>query len=495
MSESTTPVAAERPAEPLVYRPIAGLAIAGLTFAILYAGLVLFGIGLALFKGEPFFLGAEWYVLAFAIAGGVCSFLALRQIRTSEGTRAGASLAQVGLWLSILCGLGSFAYTFATKLAVKQQANDFVLNKGPGKGFFPLIQAGQINAAFLLTKAPDDRQLNPNNENDMEKFCDLPGDPKDPHGPLSYFRKFDYVCLLQQPCEEIIPRSADCYYESKSYVVQRTYRIRNAEGVFDIEFRVKSMDSSAPGEGRKWQVVWAPGQQRVDMVQLTPWGEKMVKLRQSAAAFADIWLQKLAMGAVGELYADMRSPVARRQTRGVQVALIQAAPASILGATSGGPSYVLLPALAEVGVLYSGSEKAAANGPIVATHPTIRGDDKNLLRPFLDRYLSVLGRVPGVGLESPPRIGEKDVKRSRWQKKDGRLEMTLDVEVPVPLPAGLPAQGLLLVGRILLEADANTDPRATPDQVWRVVRLEIDRALPLAAPPDGMPRRPQGRPG
>src|SRR5262249_37684690 len=110
--EPTSPVAPERPAEPLVYRPVSGLAIAGLIFAALYAAIVLFSVVLAFVRRQPFFLPG--WMLTLAIAGAVLSFLALRQIRTSEGTRAGVPLARWGLWLSALFGVGSFTFALFT---------------------------------------------------------------------------------------------------------------------------------------------------------------------------------------------------------------------------------------------------------------------------------------------------------------------------------------------------------------------------------------------
>src|SRR5262245_51598195 len=112
MAEPTPPVAAERPAEPLVYRPLSGLAIAGLALGGVYAVLVVFSVVVGLLRREPFFL--PLWLLLFPLLGGVLCVLALRQIRQAEGTRAGGALARTGLWLSVLAGLGYTTYSAFT---------------------------------------------------------------------------------------------------------------------------------------------------------------------------------------------------------------------------------------------------------------------------------------------------------------------------------------------------------------------------------------------
>src|SRR5262249_21378188 len=91
------------------------------------------------------------------------------EIRKSEGTRAGTTLARWGLWMSVVAGLGYFAYDKATELALTQQANNFLLVEGKDSGFFPrLLKAGadqpddneaavNLNAAFLLTRPASHR--------------------------------------------------------------------------------------------------------------------------------------------------------------------------------------------------------------------------------------------------------------------------------------------------------------------------------------------------
>src|SRR5262245_51273310 len=138
MPEPTPPLAAERTGEPLVYRPLSGLAIAGLTLSGVYAALVVASLVIAFLRHEPFFL--PFWLLLLPLAGAVLCVLGLRQIKKAEGTRAGAALARAGLWLSVLAGVGYATYSSFTGLAIRQQANRFLMEKGADSGFFPRLQ-------------------------------------------------------------------------------------------------------------------------------------------------------------------------------------------------------------------------------------------------------------------------------------------------------------------------------------------------------------------
>src|SRR5262249_12235379 len=112
------------PAEPLAYRPVSGLAIAALGFAALYTAIVLvFGV-VALLQGVPFLLPT--WLIVLPVAGAVLAFCARRQIRGSEGTRAGLKLAEWAWWLSVLAGLGYTAYAQTTALIIKAEADSFL---------------------------------------------------------------------------------------------------------------------------------------------------------------------------------------------------------------------------------------------------------------------------------------------------------------------------------------------------------------------------------
>src|SRR5262245_16470900 len=121
------------------YRPLSLLAIAGLAISSAFA-VTLLVVGMwALLSGSPFNLGFVW--LLFPIFGFILSLAARWQIRMAEGTRAGAVFATIGIWLSVLSGMGYAAYAVATFFAIRQQAEEFLLGEdaGPDNGFLPKL--------------------------------------------------------------------------------------------------------------------------------------------------------------------------------------------------------------------------------------------------------------------------------------------------------------------------------------------------------------------
>jgi len=281
-----------------VYRPVSGLAIAGLTFSALYTGMVLVSAVAALIQGAPFFL-AGWMVLV-AILGACLSVLAMWQIRQAEGTRAGLKVAQWGLWLSVLSGLGYTAYATATAAAVKEQANHFLTVAGEGAGFFPLLEKGDLYGAFLLTQTFARRAgSDPRDEEAMRKQFDGPLGVH-PTGLLSQFLYHNVVRILQQAHLEQGPVTVEpsgvreWSYTAKGYKVVRDYRITTPEFAAEVLVVVQSSESDNAGEGRKWFVVWPEA--RLLNLEATPAGQKMHELRMSSQDFVDGCVKKLSDG-------------------------------------------------------------------------------------------------------------------------------------------------------------------------------------------------------
>jgi hypothetical protein len=487
MPEPTPPVAAERPAEPLVYRPLSGLAIAGLACAALYAGLLLLSVVVAFIKNEPFYL-ASW-LLVLPVAGGILCLLALRQIRGSEGTRAGAGLARCGLWLAVIAGLGSATFSTFTGLAVRQQSDRFLMEKGPDSGFFPLLQAGDTNSAFLLTLPPNRRQANPHNEREMEKLFDRPEGKGSAEGLLTIFRGADFVRVLQQP-HEPPPRVQalgvkSWEYEGKGYKVERTYRITTPEGEFDLPVVTQSVDSEVPGEGRKWMVLFQPPM-KLNPVRLTDLGLKMDQLRLSAATFVNVCLAKLATGEAYEFFLDTRPPGERMNWRFFRVTQVFGLAGSVGGATPGGSRFATFTGPCfSLAVLPGVPGLAAGKHPLVLDRLRVKGEPglEERVRRVV-RHM-VLNGAPYFG--DMPKVSENEARLARWEKKDGRLELSFEVRFGLTLPDGKSPPGAVVSGRVVVSTDADASGQGDPGRLWRLERFEFDWALPM------MPRsRPEG---
>jgi len=261
------------------------LAIAGLVLAGIYIALLVFVAAVGFFRAIPFFL-PDW-TLALAAAAAGLSFLALRQIRESEGTRAGQSLARWGLALSIFAGLGYTAYKEFTGLALVQQANNFLMVRADADaGFFPRLQSGaaaEINHAFLLTVPESSRgSIDPKDNVRMKRVFDGGKGPEG--GALSRFRNHFLVRSLARHGKDasIEPLGVQNWAFGKAgYVVLRQYRVTMPEMTIDLLMPVHSTE----GDQRKWFLAFPL--MDLKKSELTPLGIALMKASFSAREFVD----------------------------------------------------------------------------------------------------------------------------------------------------------------------------------------------------------------
>jgi hypothetical protein len=288
----------DRPSDPLIYRPLSGVALGGFALACFFGGLVLISTLLALFLGMPFFLPG-WMVILPA-AGAVLSLMGRRHVRNAEGTRAGERLARWGLGLSVFVGLGYYAYVAFTGLAITQQANTFLTVKGDDSGFFPRLAEGgqEVNYAFLLSLPPGERfGARPNDPAAMHTQFAAPT-AQAPKGLLPTFLGHPLVVSLMSADKDSLQVEAlgvkEWKYENRGYHVTRTYRVSIPQAVMEIVATVQSTEGVEEGESRKW-FVNVQQMQRISM-ELTPLGENLRNLRQSATVFLGTWADSLAQG-------------------------------------------------------------------------------------------------------------------------------------------------------------------------------------------------------
>lgn len=303
MSTSLPPTAEE----PLVYRPISGLAIAGFVIGVAYALVLVVAGYRALSSGQPLLLGGWW--LALPLAAVVLSYLGQVHIRTSEGTRAGMKLTRWGLGLGLFFGLGYFVYSLGTGLAIRQQAYNFLTQEGEDSGFLSYLQKSgrskeALEAAFMLTVSPAERSGM--KAADFEK----PGAEGMP-GPLVMFRSEPIVVFFGCGAESemgVEPLGViEWSYGKEGFTVRRLFRISNEEKEADILLTVLS-NEGREGETRRWKV----SPKRGDMgffagkeVKLKPAGKVMEKLRLQALDFVGNWIGQRKKGEVWTGFADL----------------------------------------------------------------------------------------------------------------------------------------------------------------------------------------------
>jgi hypothetical protein len=473
MAEPTPPVTADRTSELLVYRPLSGLAIVGLACAAGYAALVVLSLILMLTRREPLFLG--FWLLMLPIAGAVLCALALRQIRNSEDTRAGAALARWGLWIAVISGLGYGTFFVFTGLAIKQQANRFLLEKGPDAGFFPRLIEGDLNGAFLLTLTPSERQgLTPADQAGIEKRFDLPLSGKTPKGRLTLFRENELIRMLRQPAEPPItvePLGVRSWaYESRGYKVERTYRITTPEAVFDVLLPVQSVDTDVPGEGRKWVLLWGP-MDSLPTPRLTDFGQRMTSFRFTGMQFANGFLTRLHQRDPLGAYLDTL-PAADRRTGFVR-ALAAAWPSL--------PGRLGIPAISLAAATYPDefrrfwlpeSAKLDLGAQAVARLTPPPGKLGERLR---EKLASMFG--PNAPQDFTFQIPNESGRLAPWHKEQGKLRITYPLEGTVPMPDGtIPPPSVLVIGKIVVETDESSEPGRAQ---WRVVGVDFERGLKI----------------
>jgi hypothetical protein len=321
-----TPVLSEPVTEGAPYRPLSALAIASMAIAGIYALVVTVFALMAIIGGNPVFL-SPW-ALAFPVIAVILAAVARWQIRSSEGTRSGLGLATWGGRLGLIFGIGHAAIFFGTLLAVWMQAQSEL-----EQNFFAKIKQGNIDEAFQFTLNPDQRATR---KEIRERFLSIEGGKK---GPLSKFREHDIVRAIQGGGADIQTDSMGIKsmdLSTSGYGIVMTYRITSPEGVFVIQFTMRSRDSKESRK-RRWQVVWKDSDTFVVSKQLSSLGEKMNFWQTSAREFANAWMFERTRGLVDEAFLGTYLPTERDAgRRHYQTALVASSLGSVAAALGDG---------------------------------------------------------------------------------------------------------------------------------------------------------------
>jgi hypothetical protein len=472
--------------ETLDYKPLSLLAVAGLALAALYTVLLLVGAVAAQIKGEPYFepFFAGTWAIVLPIAGAVLSGLALWEIASSEGTRAGTALAKWGLGVSLVTGLGYFTYQTFTELAILQQANRFLMEKDEASGFFPRLQGtdGDARTAFGYTRGDfTDRSVRPESAEEIKQL-DLPTS-NNPKGLLSQFLEQHLVRAIRNSAPgsvKIEPGSVQSWiFEERAYQIKRLYRISTDEAVYEVPITLWSMEPLAEGEKRRWKVDWQPLYGApLQAVSRTELGKKRHLLRQGALEFLRDpkagWFSSLKRREALEVYLLTR-PLADRKELRARVAAIHARTPLVAFAGTGFPALggqtdeqlrvVFLPE-------YWSLDKTADYfqvGKMVAYDPGLLARAQEAARQAL-----MPERLPFL----PLHVVQDE--QATCEIKNGEVMVSYQVEMIPNLLSTKGGPDMLLLLQAVVAAPESLDAAGSESvQAWRLKSVHFVRALSI----------------
>ena len=308
--------------EASVYRPISLLAVASLGLGGLFCAVVIVGGIVSFLAGTPM-LWPLW-TLVWPLTVMALALIALRRIRLSEGTLAGAGMARWSLASTVLVGLSYWAYYGVTWYLISGEAERFATE------FLNQIVDGQIDQAFLLTMPPPtNRKLDPAARNDLEVRFNTPSERGEP-GPLTLFSRSDMVRLLSEggPPLQMVCRGVITWtYDKGFYNVSLSYKVKNRIATFGLAVTVQGGEAAhREFEGRQWKVdrqqsgiislssttPQVPILAQRDII-LTPEGQQMLDQIVESARVLDKWRKNLAEGRAEAAYWTTELPEKRQK--------------------------------------------------------------------------------------------------------------------------------------------------------------------------------------
>jgi hypothetical protein len=283
------------------YRPVSGLAIASFILALFFAVVVLaYAVLMGLVKRQPVLL-LPWL---FLIPSGaiVLALLSKRQITGSLGTRAGGLLANLGLWLGLLFGLGYLVYFLTIHFLIRSQAQSFL--EDPQTGFFAILKTpGRVDAAYLLC-LPSDMRDNSISDRDAQKM------EQRYKQNLTRFRSDMMVRLLQQagPDAEVEIRGASgSGYDEQGWWVSFDVLVKTPYETVPGSLAVRRKDN--PGGDYEWFVDITRSGTSLAQGGMTALGQQVMNARMSSHKFAQDWLRQLTQGGPAETSKCLRELV------------------------------------------------------------------------------------------------------------------------------------------------------------------------------------------
>jgi hypothetical protein len=467
--------------EPVLYRPVSGLAIAGFILSGLFAAWVAIAGVVAYRAATPFVM--EPASLVLPLAGFALSLGASIQIRRSEGTRAGLRLASCGMWLSALFGLGYGTYRGVTEYALRLQAKEFT------NSWFELLRGNEVDAytAFgdsldpsLRDKRLDNPELRQKLKDDPEQWSKVQkdvhrrffwGEGKGGTPEKGLLPRF----FMHEVVESVRQAGAAAQVEAQGirtwehmggsmpgYRVEQNYRIVTPDSELDVAVTVLGTDDETGR--RNWRVLLAETGIRDQGRKWTPRGQAVAQLRLHSQRFADDWAKKLSQGHLNDAYLDTRLPQAQSALRLASLLI----------------SPTLLPGYAEF-----------VQGGLLQAKGLVTPDPKS--RPFVLEEVQALfqGAQPagraGVRVANPRLSG-------RYELDENTRELRFLHPVELQFGSDYRCEGMLLVSTrspqaLAAVAGLNGKPPEGPDALrlsgpernisWWIAGLELDWAVAM----------------
>jgi hypothetical protein len=264
MEPLTSASASASPSEPAAYRPISALAVAALLVGTLTA-LLLVGFGISAAATHRPFISPFMMLLAITSLG--LAVAAKIQLARSQGTRAGSSLANFSLFLSLITSLGYMAYWFAIDLSVRQQST------AVAEKWLDYLQKNKPELAFRLTRDPGQQKSIPEEADAIRRrFGNV---------DLSLFTRSDIPRLFRTwPDQSEVSFDGVHNWETTGNGLQAelNFSLRFPEGIYPIT--VTTLGSDDPDTGsRVWQVSFHTTGLKKNEQRLTTLGKLIYELQ------------------------------------------------------------------------------------------------------------------------------------------------------------------------------------------------------------------------
>jgi len=264
MEPLTSASASASPPEPAAYRPISALAVAALLVGTLTA-LLLVGFCISAAATHRPFISPFMMLLAITSLG--LAVAAKIQLARSQGTRAGSSLANFSLFLSLITSLGYMAYWFAIDLSVRQQST------AVAEKWLDYLQKNKPELAFRLTRDPGQQKSIPEEADAIRRrFGNV---------DLSLFTRSDIPRLFRTwPDQSEVSFDGVHNWETTGNGLQAelNFSLRFPEGIYPIT--VTTLGSDDPDTGsRVWQVSFHTTGLKKNEQRLTTLGKLIYELQ------------------------------------------------------------------------------------------------------------------------------------------------------------------------------------------------------------------------